>query len=295
MLALGVVSGWLALLGLALLVPAYLDSPHAPRWVAGFSLAELGAAGTGALVGAERLPSSAGIVGTSAAAVAGLLLTRTAGTALAYAAGQPALLKHEFPYEIFTEDPRFRVLPPLESPATGRGDAGCRPRLVNGEAHESPEHRRGRLLYTIKVDPVQQSRVVVRAKLTGPTWWGLGIKRSVLEASVAIDVVCEHVGDQCVGDIVMRGAHGIRQGPLQFAVGVRREREGSRVICDIDVRAAHQARSAPSLGGGLAGGAATFAAPMAPADDGVELGMGRFVWQCSPRSAGRTPVGDVTF
>jgi len=77
MLALGVVSASLAVLGLASVVPARLGVNAGP-WVTGFAVAELSALSTGVAVAAEHFPSTPGDLGIGGAGTAGLLLFRAA-------------------------------------------------------------------------------------------------------------------------------------------------------------------------------------------------------------------------
>jgi hypothetical protein len=272
MLTLAIVSAWLVLVGAVLLLPAYVGAARTFMWIAAFAAVELAALGSGVIVGAEHVPSDVGIVGAGAAGAAGLLLARAAQTGVRYGKG--------------TYFDQFRILPEPSKPEPASAIDGCQPRFLRGEGGEEASSAHGRLQYVVRADVLGDTQLEVRARLTGPVWWGFGIKWIEMPVKVKIRVGCEPIEGQCIGFARLDGHGSSSKNQLVFTVILDSERIGSTLTCTLRTDMEYRARGAPSAAFGA--GPITAGGQAFPTSDALSLGMGRFVWECGPPKTDRT-------
>jgi hypothetical protein len=265
MLALGVISASLALLGLSGIVPAYLDTARPAPWLAGFAVAELSAVGTGAVAAAEHFSSTGGALGTAGAGAAGLVLLRAAQTGRAY--------KRKTYFDEFTPLPDVPPAPEW----LGGGD-GCRAVLISGVDYQD-WGTAGRLQYLVHAELHELGRVVVRGRLEGPTWAGLGIRKHVLLILTEVFATCDQEDGNCVAVLRNNLSPAESRAPLHYAVEFVQDLKGGRVACTVNLQMSFRARSAPNLG---VGGVVPVSGQLPPTDNSKKLPMGRFLWECRP-------------
>jgi hypothetical protein len=229
MLALGIISASLAVLGLGTVIPAYLDPGGAPRWVAGLAAAELSAISTGAVAAAEHFGSTAGTLGTGGAGAAGLVLLRMAQTGWVYSQRSPQRLPGEF-------FDKHSPLPHRPKPIPRDGEGGCRARLIDAPVYE----RYGvvnKVRYLLKTEAIDEVNVAVRARLDSSAWIGISVLARPLMMSIVLFADCEKEEDGCNASIQIDGPYNRSDAPLHFALEVVEEKKGRRTRCNLNVRA----------------------------------------------------------